>query len=145
MAVGTVLPAKVFKISVATALAPTVFMPLSFMNSFDTSGEENIGEFDVFDFDDPITFEGKQRRSLSASGYLASADGGQSAVLAAAAGGLKVILKCLWDPTPNGFTQEVRVRAYRGSAKAGNNPAEVSFDFTPTTAAGTLIGAGPLL
>ena len=144
MAVGTVLPAKGFKISVATAAAPTVFLPVSFMNTFDISSEQNVGEFEVFDFPDPITFEGNPRRSLSVGGYLALLDDGQDALLAAAAAGLNVILKMLWNGT-DGFTQECKVRAYRGGARAGNNPEDVSFDFTPTTAAGTVIGDGPLL
>lgn len=147
MAVGTVLPAKQFKISVATIAAPTVFMPVSFMNDFSISSEQNVGEFEVFDFPDPITFDGNPRRTLSVRGYLATADGGQDAILDAAQSSpaLDVILKMLWDGVTDGFTQQCKVRAYSGGARAGNNPDEVTFDFTPTTALGTMIGAGPLL
>jgi hypothetical protein len=145
MAVGTPLPANELKISVATEAAPTVFMPVSLMNRFEISGEENTAEFDTFDSDDPITFAGKRRRTLTVSGYLADGDSGQDALFAAAAAKETVILKFLWDGTTNGFTQECRVRAYSGSAAAGNQPVECSFDFTPTTAVGTIAGTGPLL
>jgi hypothetical protein len=145
MPVGLPLPANAFRVSAATAAAPTAFSPVSLMNSFDVSGAENVAGFDVFDSDDPIEFAGKQRRTLSIAGYLAdSTDSGQSFLFAAAAGKLTVVLKFLWDGT-NGFTQVCRVNAYKGSAKAGNQPIDCSFDFMPTTAAGTLVGTGPLL
>lgn len=143
MVVGTVIPAKSIKLSVALLAAPTVFLPVSFQNSFDHSSEENIGEFEVFDFPDPITMDGNPRRSMSFSGYLAQSDDGQDGLLAAAAAGENVILKVLWDGT-NGYTQECKVRSYRVGARAGNNPADVAFDFTPTTAAATVVGTGPL-
>lgn len=146
MPVGNPLPANLFKVYAATAAAPTVFSPVSLMNSFDISGAENVAGFDTFDSDDPIEFSGKQRRTLSVSGYLAdSTDTGQAILFAAAAGKLTCVIKVLWDGTTNGFTQSVRVNAYKGGSRAGNNPITASFDFLPTTAAGTVIGAGPLL
>lgn len=145
MPVGTPIPANELKVEAATALAPTAFSPVSLLNRFEISGEENVAEFDIFDSDDPITFAGKRRRTLTLSGYLAQGDTGQGFLFAAAAAKEVVMLRFYWDGTTNGFTQECRVRAYSGSASAGNQPVEVSFDFTPTTAAGTLIGTGPLL
>jgi len=146
MPVGNPLPANLFKVYVATAAAPTVFLPVSLMNSFDISGAENVAGFDTFDSDDPIEFAGKQRRTLTVSGYLADAsDSGQAALFAAAAGKLTVVIKVLWDGATNGFTQSVRVNAYKGGSRAGNNPITASFDFLPVTGAGTIVGAGPLL
>lgn len=146
MPVGNPLAANLFKIFVATAAAPTTFYPVSLMNSYDMSGAENVANFDVFDSDDPILLAGKQRRTLTASGYLAdSTDSGQATLFAAAAGKLTVVIKVLWDGATNGFTQSCRVNAYKAGSRAGNNPLTCSFDFLPTTAAGTVIGAGPLL
>lgn len=146
MPVGNPLPANLFKIFVATAAAPTVFLPVSLMNTYDLNASENVAGFDVFDSDDPIEFSGKQRRTFSCSGYLAdNTDGGQAALFSAAAGKLTVVLKVLWDGATNGFTQSCRVNAYKAGARAGNNPTTASFDFTPTTAAGSIVGAGPNL
>lgn len=144
--VGLPLPANQFKVSVATAAAPTTFFPVSLMQTYDISAAENNASFDVFDSDDPIEFAGKQRRTFSITGYLADGtDSGQQTLFQASAGKLTVVLKVLWDGSTNGFTQVCRVNAYKGGAKAGNNPLTASFDFMPTTAAGTIIGTGPLL
>lgn len=144
MPLGNALPANNFRCLIATAAAPTVFVPLGLMNTSDVSHTGNVAEFDVFDSDDPITFQGKPRRTLSLSGFLGDADSGQAIALAAAAAKTKPIIKFLWDGS-NGFTQEVMVNAYKGNAKAGNQPIDLSFDFMATKAAGTIIGAGPLL
>ena len=144
MAVGTIIPATGFKILVATAAAPTTFVPLSFMNTYETSVDEDVAEFDVFDFATAIAFSGREKRTLTASGYLAEADDGQDMCFAAAQAKTGVIIKGLWDGTTNGFTVPCIVRAYRGGARAGNQPADVSFDFT-ATGAPTVVGTGPLL
>lgn len=127
-------------------MAAQTFAAVSLMQTFDISAAENNANFDVFDSDDPIEFAGKQRRTLSLTGYLADGtDTGQQALLAAAAAKNVVGLRFLWDGTTNGFYQVCRVNAYKGGAKAGNNPTTASFDFMPTTAAGIMIGNGPLL
>jgi hypothetical protein len=144
MPIGNALPAQGFKIEVAAKATPTVFSPVGLMHTFDVSTATNVAEFDTFDSPNPITFSGNPRRTLSVTGYLADDDAGQQILLDAAAAGDTVILKFLWDGT-NGFTQEVRVNSYRGSGRAGNNPIDVTFDFTGATAAGTIVMAGPLL
>ena len=127
-------------------IAAQTFVPLSLMNSFDVSGAENVAGFDTFDSDDPIEFAGKQRRTLSASGYLAdSTDSGQAALFAAAAAKTPVGIRGLWDGATNGFFQVCRVNAYKAGTRAGNNPTTASFDFLPLSAAGVVIGTGPLL
>lgn len=145
MVVGTVIPANELKISMATEAVPATFVPVSFMNDFSVSGEDNPAEFDVFDFDDPIVFAGKKRRSITFAGYLAAGDSGQDNLLTASRAKETVVLKFLWDGATNGFTQQARVRSYQARARAGNQPAEISFEFTPTTAEGTIVGTGPLL
>lgn len=127
------------------ALSTVTFSPVSLMNSYDHSGAENVANFDVFDSDDPILFAGKQRRTLTTSGYLAdSTDTGQATLFAAAANKYPVGMRMLWDGT-NGVYQPCRVNAYKAGSRAGNNPLTASFDFLPMTGAGTIIGTGPLL
>jgi hypothetical protein len=145
MALGNALAGNKFRVLIATAAVPATFVPLGLMNTFEISSTENTAEFDTFDSDDPIVFPGKTRRSITFSGFLGDADSGQEMVFDAVAAKTNVILKMLWDITTNGFTQECTVMAYKGTARAGNTPVDVSFDFKPTTAAGTLVGAGPLL
>ena len=144
MPIGNALPANAFRVLIAAAATPSTFVPLGLMNTSDVSEQENVAEFDTFDSDDPIVYQGKPRRTLTLSGYLGDADSGQAIALAAARAKTKPILKFLWDGT-NGFTQEVSVNAFKGGAKAGNQPIDLSFDFIATKAAGTIVGAGPLL
>jgi hypothetical protein len=120
------------------------FSPVGLMNTADTSEQENVAEFDTFDSDDPIALQGKPKTTLTIAGYLGDADTGQLALLSAARLKQTVTLKFLWDGT-NGFIQPVKVSAYKGGAKAGNQPVELSFDFTAASAIGTQIGTGPLL
>lgn len=118
--------------------------PIGLMNTSDVSHTGNVAEFDVFDSDDPITLQGKPRRTLSLSGFLGDADTGQLALLTSSASKSTTWIKFLWDGS-NGFIQACKINAYKGNAKAGNQPIDLSFDFMATKAAGTIVGAGPLL
>lgn len=144
MPLGNAMVGNAFRVLVADPSAPTVFVPVGLMNDWKFGNAENVAEFDVFDSDDPITFAGKPKRTISFTGYLGDADSGQAIILAASLGKTKPILKMLYDGT-NGFTQEVRVNQYQGEAKAGNTPIDFSFDCIATKAVGTIVGLGPLL
>lgn len=147
MALGNAMPGQKFKVLIATQAAPTVFVPLGLMNTFRISSQSNEAEFDTFDSDDPIVFQGKKRRTLTTSGFLGDADSGQEMAFDAEVAKEKPILKFFWDGTVNGFTQEVTVSSYQSEATAGNpgSPITLAFDWKPTTAEGTIIAAGPLL
>jgi hypothetical protein len=147
MPLGNAMPGQKFKALVAAFATPTVFVPIGKMNNWRISSQSNEAEFDTWDSVDPIVLPGRKRRTLTLSGFLADADSGQTIVLDAEAVPEAVILKFLYDGTTNGFTQMATVTAYQGEAAAGNPgaPISLSIDFRPSTAQGTMIGAGPLL
>jgi hypothetical protein len=147
MPLGNAMPGQKFKVLVATVAAPTVFIPVGLMNNYRISSQGNEAEFDTFDSVNPIVFQGKKRRTMTVAGYLGDADSGQTALFAAEAAAETPVIKVLWDGVTNGFTQQVIITSYQSEASAGNpgSPISLSFDFKPTTAAGTIIGTGPLL
>lgn len=144
MAIGNPLPSSAFVLSVADTLAGT-YDPVSLINSWDASFDENVSEYDVFQLADPLAVNGRANSTMSFGGYLAdSTDSGQAKILSHEVAKDFLFVKVLWDGV-NGFTCKARVNTKRTSNRAGANLAEVTYTFTVVPSSITIVGTGPIL
>jgi hypothetical protein len=144
MAIGNPLPSPAFVLSVADTLGGT-YDPVSLINSWDASFDENVSEYDVFQLADPIEVTGRANSTMTFGGYLAdSTDSGQARILSHETAKDFLFVKVLWDGT-NGFTAKARVNTKRISNRAGPNLAEVQYTFTIVPSSIAIVGTGPIL
>lgn len=131
---------SVADIPVSPAL-PT-WVPVKFMHGWDTSGNEESNETDVFGQTDPVQNIGRERLTLALAGLLAdSNDPGQVKIQSHIAARDYFLVQVLWDGV-NGFYAQVRCTGRRGTGRAGNGFAEYTWDYQvlPSTVTAVLLG-----
>lgn len=119
--------------------------PVSLINSWDASYDENVSEYDVFNLADPLQVVGRANSAMSFGGYLAdSSDTGQARILTHETAKDFLLVRVLWDGV-NGFLARARVETKRLSNRAGANLAEVTYTFKVLPSSIVPIGLGPAL
>lgn len=148
MATGKPFPSKDFSIQVApipVAPATPVWKDVGLMTSWDSDGNEELGETDVFMSDDTITNVGRERVTFMLQGLLAdSTDEGQAEIQTHIAAKDYFLIQVLWDGI-NGFTAKVRNASRKKSGRAGNTFAETQWSFSLLPSSITIVALGPVL
>lgn len=145
---GKPFPSKDFSIKVANIPvdpAVAVWQPVGLMTTWDSDGNDDLSETDVFMSPDPVTTVGRERINFSLNGLLAdSTDAGQALIETHIAAKDYFLIQVLWDGV-NGFSAKVRNATRRKSGRAGNTFAETQWSFSVLPSSIAIVEDGPVL
>lgn len=144
--IGKPFPSKDAKIQVAAIpVSPALpaWKDVGVMTSWDSDGNEELSETDVFHQVDPLTTVGRERLNFRCSGLLAdSTDDGQTVINTHVAAKDYFLVQVLWDGT-NGWYAQCRNASRTKSGRAGNTFAEATWSFSLLPSTVTVVLLGP--
>lgn len=145
MATGKPFPSKDFTIEVADTNVTPAWKKVGGVTSWDSDGNEELTETDVFMEADPISNVGRTHVSFMIQGLLYDITDEGLIILSAHNIARDVfMLRCKWNGT-DGFTCSVRVASRKKTGRAGNGFAEVQWNLQVVPSSITIVGLGPVL
>ncbi len=131
-----------FTIAVAALATPTVFSPVSDMNSYSRGSSRDVTKHSVFGRLLQYSIQGRRDQTMEIGGFFTIGDAGQGILRTAEANNTNVIIKILFNGT-DGFTQQCSVSAFTNEADPDDL---LPYGFTLAPAADAVIaGAGPIM
>lgn len=144
MPTGKPFPSKDFTIEVSD-FTPTVYKKVGGVTSWDSDGNEELTETDVFMETDPISNIGRSHVSFMIQGLLYDITDEGLIVLSAHNIARDVFrMQVKWNGT-DGFTCQCRIASRKKTGRAGNGFAEVQWNLQIIPSSITIVAAGPVL